>query len=435
MLETHLAEQKAKLAILTAIDLVAMEQAVNKLNQRCQDGEAKINELKSQMSANQSALTMQNMQLEKLVSQIGSQYTSAESLQQQLLKTQDQMSQLKGALETAQTSAKNAKLTLVGVESELNTNSKLLVEAQKQAENATMEWHGKLESSDIESEQQFLDCRTEPKQREQWLAIINDYHQNKAKLEQSMADLNDQLTGAEQPDLNNKQEELNAAELKYQQVRTALDSTRSVCRRIEKVTQDIAVLHEKNQQLEDDYKVYGTLYDVASGKTGSRVSLHRFVLGVLLDDVLIQASQRLSMMSKGRYQLVRKTAGFKGSAGRGLDLSVEDGYTGKARDVATLSGGESFMAALALALGLSDVVQSYSGGIKLDTLFIDEGFGSLDPESLDLAIQTLIDLQQSGRMIGLISHVSELKEQMPLRVDVEASRLGSRVKMIGINAR
>ncbi|MDG2681397.1 SMC family ATPase, partial [Vibrio parahaemolyticus] len=185
----------------------------------------------------------------------------------------------------------------------------------------------------------------------------------------------------------------------------------------------------KNRKLEEEYKVFGTLYDVASGKTGSRISLHRFVLGVLLDDVLIQASQRLSLMSKGRYILARKTEGFKGAAGRGLDLVVEDGYTGKMRDVATLSGGESFMAALALALGLSDVVQSYSGGIRLDTLFIDEGFGSLDPESLDLAIQTLVDLQQTGRMIGVISHVSELKEQMALRIDVEPSRFGSTVSV------
>lgn len=110
---------------------------------------------------------------------------------------------------------------------------------------------------------------------------------------------------------------------------------------------------------------------------------------------------------------------------------VEDGYTGKARDVATLSGGESFMAALSLALGLSDVVQSYSGGIRLDTLFIDEGFGSLDPESLDLAVQTLIDLQQTGRTVGVISHVSELKEQMSHRIDVVSAKTGSTIRVVG----
>jgi exonuclease SbcC len=88
------------------------------------------------------------------------------------------------------------------------------------------------------------------------------------------------------------------------------------------------------------------------------------------------------------------------------------------------------MAALSLALGLSDVVQSYSGGIKLDTLFIDEGFGSLDPESLDLAIRTLIDLQSTGRMIGIISHVTELKTQMGHRVDVTSGRSGSKISVI-----
>ncbi|WP_181446200.1 SbcC/MukB-like Walker B domain-containing protein, partial [Klebsiella variicola] len=162
----------------------------------------------------------------------------------------------------------------------------------------------------------------------------------------------------------------------------------------------------------------------------AKVSLHRFVLGVLLDDVLLQASQRLMKMSRGRYLLKRKEERAKGNVGSGLDLMVEDSYSGKWRDVATLSGGESFMAALSLALGLSDVVQAYSGGIRLDTLFIDEGFGSLDPESLDLAIQTLIDLQQGGRTIGIISHVTELKEQIGLRLDVLATRMGSTLRLI-----
>jgi exonuclease SbcC len=134
----------------------------------------------------------------------------------------------------------------------------------------------------------------------------------------------------------------------------------------------------QNEALNKQYSVIGTLSEVANGTTGNKISLQRFVLSVLLDDVLIQASQRLHIMSKGRYQLVRKEDRAKGNKASGLELEVHDGDTGKPRSVATLSGGESFMAALSLALGLSDVVQSYAGGIRLDTLFIDEGFGSLD---------------------------------------------------------
>jgi len=184
------------------------------------------------------------------------------------------------------------------------------------------------------------------------------------------------------------------------------------------------------EKLEAEYAVVGTLDDVANGRTGNKISLQRFVLGVLLDDVLIQATQRLTTMSGGRYQLVRKGEKAKGGGASGLDLMVYDDHSGTERSVATLSGGESFMAALSLALGLSDVVQGYAGGIRLDMLFVDEGFGSLDSESLDLAIRTLIDLQESGRMVGVISHVSELKEQMEVRVDVEKGLQGSHLKVV-----
>ena len=122
----------------------------------------------------------------------------------------------------------------------------------------------------------------------------------------------------------------------------------------------------------------------------------------------------------------------RGNKASGLDLAVEDAYTGKLRPVATLSGGESFLAALALALGLSDVAQAYAGGIRLDALFIDEGFGSLDAESLDLAVRTLIDLQAAGRMVGVISHVAELKEQLPLRIDLLVDRQGSRTRLVTV---
>ncbi|WP_432452766.1 AAA family ATPase [Agarivorans sp. QJM3NY_29] len=186
----------------------------------------------------------------------------------------------------------------------------------------------------------------------------------------------------------------------------------------------------KAEELQQQYQVIGTLADVANGNTGNKISLQRFVLSVLLDDVLLQASQRLQVMSKGRYQLIRKAQRAKGNKASGLELEVEDSYSSKLRSVATLSGGESFMAALAMALGLSDVVQAYAGGIKLDTLFIDEGFGSLDQESLDLAIRTLVDLQSAGRMVGVISHVVEMKEQIATRIDVLKTASGSHTQLV-----
>ncbi len=146
--------------------------------------------------------------------------------------------------------------------------------------------------------------------------------------------------------------------------------------------------------------------------------------------MLIAASDRLELMSKGRYRLLRTDERKTGRSASGLDLIIDDAYTGKSRPVATLSGGESFQAALSLALGLADVVQSYSGGVYLETIFIDEGFGSLDEEALDLAINTLIDLQKSGRLVGVISHVPALKERIDVRLEVKSDRVGSTAEFI-----
>lgn len=194
--------------------------------------------------------------------------------------------------------------------------------------------------------------------------------------------------------------------------------------------EQLKALDLKAGALEQQYAVVGTLADVANGNTGNKISLQRFVLSVLLDDVLLEASHRLQLMSKGRYRLLRKEERAKGNKASGLELEVEDAYTAKVRSVATLSGGESFMAALSMALGLSDVVQAYAGGIKLDTLFIDEGFGSLDQDSLELAIRTLMDLQSAGRMVGVISHVTEMKEQIASRIDILKSAEGSEIKLV-----
>jgi len=188
---------------------------------------------------------------------------------------------------------------------------------------------------------------------------------------------------------------------------------------------DIEELEASLKDLEDRYFVLGRISKVANGDNEYGLTFQRFVLGALLDDVTIAATERLKLMSRGRYHLQRTAERARSNAAGGLELEVFDTYTGAARSVATLSGGETFLASLSLALGLADVVQSYSGGIHLDTIFVDEGFGSLDPESLDLAIIALHDLQKGGRLVGIISHVPELKERIDARLEVYPTGRGS----------
>jgi len=155
------------------------------------------------------------------------------------------------------------------------------------------------------------------------------------------------------------------------------------------------------------------------------MTFERYVLAAFLDDILEEANSRLVKMTSGRYKLMRKKDRSKGNVQSGLELLVFDQYTGQERHVKTLSGGESFKAALSLALGLADVVQAYAGGVSLETMFIDEGFGTLDPESLDQAIETLMEIQSSGRLVGIISHVPELKERIDVQLEVIAGQSGS----------
>lgn len=184
--------------------------------------------------------------------------------------------------------------------------------------------------------------------------------------------------------------------------------------------------------IEARYAVLKKVADVANGTVvnSHKISFQRYVLGTLLDEVLAATTIRLRIMSRGRYEMRRKIEQVNLKTVSGLDLEIFDQYTGTNRPVSTLSGGESFLASLALALGLSDVVQSYAGGIRLDAIFVDEGFGTLDPEALDFAILALKDLQQAGRMVGIISHVAELKECIDARLELSATQTGSTAQFV-----
>jgi exonuclease SbcC len=173
----------------------------------------------------------------------------------------------------------------------------------------------------------------------------------------------------------------------------------------------------------------GSLADLAGGRGANtlRMRLQSFVLAARLEQVADVASRRLQEMSGGRYTFVHSDAQGRHGARGGLGLDVLDEYTAQRRPTKTLSGGESFMASLALALGLADVVTAETGGVQIDTLFVDEGFGTLDAQALDAVMNVLDELRRGGRTVGVISHVEELKLRIPTRVEVLAGRHGSRL--------
>jgi exonuclease SbcC len=183
---------------------------------------------------------------------------------------------------------------------------------------------------------------------------------------------------------------------------------------------------------EAEHAELDALTDVVNGRgqNARRMSLRAYVLAARLEEVAVAATARLRRMSDDRFSFVHNDDAERRGKRGGLGLDVLDDYSGQVRSAKTLSGGETFLASLALALGLADVVAAETGGALLDTLFVDEGFGSLDPEALDLAFRALVDLQRAGRLVGIISHVPELKERIDVRLEVIPTQRGSVTRFI-----
>lgn len=243
-----------------------------------------------------------------------------------------------------------------------------------------------------------------------------------------LKELQASIEGKERPDITRL---TRASEEIQEQLQKASDLLYSLSQKEEHdtlISKRVGELLVKQKELEEEYYVIGELADLAHGNNQLKLSFERYVLSSFLDEILIQANLRLERMTNHRYQLIRSGQIAKRGAQSGLDLEVLDHHTGKQRSVKTLSGGEGFKASLSLALGLADVVQAHAGGVQLDTLFIDEGFGTLDEVSLQQAIDCLKDLQDSNRLLGIISHVPQLKNEIHAKLQIIPSPKGSRLE-------
>ena len=228
--------------------------------------------------------------------------------------------------------------------------------------------------------------------------------------------------------VNNKKvfdKELNDIELSLKDINNRLNNNIMIYNKIKDA-------YDKIKETEKMLSVYEDLSNTANGniKGKNKLEFEQYVQASYFDKVIVSANKRFSYMTDSRYLLLRKKESNKISDKLGLEIEIFDNYTGKKRDVTSLSGGESFKASLSLALGISDVIQEYAGGIVVDVMFIDEGFGSLDNDSLESAISAIIKLSDNNKLVGIISHVNELKDRIDKKIIVKKSNKGSVVDIV-----
>ncbi|MEX0956429.1 MAG: SMC family ATPase [Rhizobiaceae bacterium] len=352
-------------------------------------------------------LMRENSALEQAISSVVSDIAKREEALQRAIDI-DQAAQVK--LASATTHADNA----------ITYHENALVKAEAAAK-ALAE---RLAIHDLSADQ-YADHKANIDRIDELQSTIETYGQQLAAAKDRVARARANIAEIERPDvavLTTAYEE--AAEVRQQ----AFDREAAAKARVthlNSVSASISATMEKLAESEAAVAPLGELADAFGGRNNAKIELESFAIGAMFDRVLAAANLRLMPMSHGRYRLERQLEGGKGGGRRGLDIAVHDVHTGRARPTSTLSGGESFMAALALALGLSDVVESVSGGIRLDTIFIDEGFGSLDSETLDQALQTLQDIVGESRAVGLISHVDLVQQAIPSGFQIRKTPGGS----------
>lgn len=316
----------------------------------------------------------------------------------------------------------------------INTENVRLAESQQQlmnqAELLKKEYDQKeadffeaLQKADIDLfsvENQYVDPQDFHELEEQIKAFDNA----RLLVQDRLRQLEKSLAGQEYPNLEPIKENTVKAEAIFQETQETFYQKEIQLKQMEELIRQIEEFHQMSSSQIDELSELTELYRTVNGDNAAKISLERFVLQWYLNEVLQAANQQLAVLTNGRYQFELNQQMGRSKGNTGLEINIFDDNTGASRSAHTLSGGESFIAALALALGLAEVIQNQSGGIAMETLFIDEGFGSLDEEALEMAMSALEGIESQGRMIGIISHVRELKERIPYQVIVQTTGTG-----------
>jgi len=333
------------------------------------------------------------------------------------LKLEKDWEDAQALLEKAKVEQTKAVAEAVSAENQLNETKEKRLEADNK-------FQALLKKAGFESLDAYNRAKMSSEDRKSWKEEITQFNQSLASLNQHVTELKASLKDKTRVDLNILQEKLDKLKAAYESALHRLNQSKENYQKATELKINIINAESKVNEREGELATITDLYDVVRGQNSKKISFERYLQIEYLEQIIEAANGRLRRLSNGQYYLTRSDRQETHGRQSGLALDVYDSYTGQTRDVKSLSGGEKFNASLSLALGMSDVIQSFQGNISIDTMFIDEGFGSLDEESLTKAIDALIDLGQSGRMIGVISHVQELKNMFPAMLEVKKTKEG-----------
>jgi exonuclease SbcC len=383
-----------------------------------------VDAIDNELSDSRRVLARKSTQIETMMAEIPVAYhqpaeaEAAEKVKQQMLQNiRESLSNSATRYEIAKNDFQNAKELDSIAHEKWTVAQHEYFAAQTQFENA-------LESEGF-NHNNFSGLKQKVNEIDLLEQALIQYDQQLLTAENTLKDLTPLVDGQAVVDLMKMEAEAVAAENAYQRIQRKRELLAHTVSENESALAHIEKTFTKRSDLEAAYRYVGQLSDVMNGRNKKNMSFERYILSAYLRDILTLANDRLLAMTYGRYTMHIADEVADRRQGAGLDLEVMDRHTGMPRSVKTLSGGESFKASLALALSLSEIVQEAAGGIQLDTVFIDEGFGTLDQISLESAIECLMDLRETGRLVGIISHVQELKERISAQLVITAGDTGS----------
>jgi exonuclease SbcC len=312
---------------------------------------------------------------------------------------------------------------------DLNKRKALAAQARQQAFTAFL---NKMSECGFSDEESYRSCLKTEEEISGLRHSIQEYQKEVQAVERDLQRLISETENKQKQNM----EALEAVKQRLEHEKKQLDeSVKALTMRLganEPIAKALAKAISRAAACRKEYLLLSNLSKTANGELAGRQKLafEQYVQASYFNHIIIEANKRLKIMTNNRYELLRREDAANLHSQTGLEIDVLDHYTGRIRSVKSLSGGESFKASLSLALGLSDVIQSFAGGIEIDTLFIDEGFGALDAESLEQAIQTLAGLTEGNRLVGIISHVGELKERIDRQVVIKKSNTGSSIHIV-----